>query len=164
MMLAQDSGKYSYEGVAVCGMCHRSAKQGNQLKIWQESAHAKAFEVLKSPEAAKIAKEKGLSTTADKADACLKCHASGYNVDAARLGKRFKVEDGVQCETCHGPGSAYKSMKIMKDAKLAEENGLILHTDVEKFCKSCHNEESPTYKSFNFAESWGKVKHPVPGK
>ena len=53
-------------------------------------------------------------------------------------------------------------MKIMKDKKLAVENGLILHEDGEKFCVSCHNPESPTYKKFNYAESWEKIKHPVP--
>ena len=36
------------------------------------------------------------------------------------------VEDGVQFETCHGAGSAYKDMKIMKDKnyKMVELKGL----------------------------------------
>ena len=156
---AQD--KYSYEGVAVCGMCHRTAKQGEQLQIWQKSAHSQAYKVLLTDEAKKIAKEKGLGSP-EKEAACLKCHVSGYDVDASLLGKRFKMEDGVQCETCHGPGSAYKSMKIMKDQKLAVQNGLQLHEDGEKFCVTCHNSESPTFVKFDYAEFWAKIKHPVP--
>jgi hypothetical protein len=36
--------------------------------------------------------------------------------------------------------------------------------DLETFCKGCHNPESPTFKEMNFAESWDKIKHPVPEK
>jgi hypothetical protein len=158
---AQD--QYSYEGVPVCGMCHRTAKQGEQLQIWQKSAHSQAYKALLSDKAKAIAKEKGLGSP-EKEDACLKCHVTGYNLPAARLGKRFSMEDGVQCETCHGPGSAYKSMKIMRDQKLAVENGLQLHTNGEKYCVTCHNSESPTFVSFDYAAAWAKIKHPVPSK
>ncbi len=103
----------SFIGVEACAMCHKTEKQGSQLSIWQNSKHAKAYETLKTEQANNIAKEKGFSTPAVETPECLKCHASGYNVDPSLLGKKFKVEDGVQCETCHGAGSAYKDMKIM---------------------------------------------------
>ena len=35
-------------------------------------------------------------------------------------------------------------------------------TDMEKECVKCHNEESPTYKKFVFAEKVKMVAHPVP--
>jgi excinuclease UvrABC ATPase subunit len=78
------------------------------------------------------------------------------------LGNKFKIEDGVQCETCHGPGSAYKDMKIMKDKNLAVENGLIVHDNNEVFCVSCHNSESQTFVKFDFNEAWDKIKHDIP--
>jgi hypothetical protein len=155
-------GKNSYEGTAVCGMCHKTAKQGEQLKVWQGSGHAQAYKTLLTDEAKAIATEKGVGAP-EKAAACLKCHAPAHDVDAALLGKKFSQEDGVQCETCHGPGSAYKNMKVMKDKKLAVEAGLIVHEDGEKFCVTCHNSESPTFKGFKYAEAWEKIKHPVPG-
>ncbi|MEJ2104608.1 MAG: cytochrome C554, partial [Ignavibacteriaceae bacterium] len=77
---------------------------------------------------------------------------------------KFKVEDGVQCETCHGPGSDYKSMKVMKDKQEAIKNGLKIYDNIEEFCITCHNAESPTYVEFNFEESWAKIKHNVPEK
>ncbi len=157
------SDDHSYEGVAVCGMCHRSEKQGDQLRIWQDSLHSHAYEVLKSEKSQQIAKEKGIQGEPWGSDACLKCHATGYNIDPSRLGKRFKIEDGVQCETCHGPGSDYKSIKVMKDEQEAVANGLILYKDNPKeLCVGCHNEESPTFSSFDFDQMWKKISHPVP--
>lgn len=152
----------SYIGVEACVMCHKTEKQGSQLSIWQNSKHAKAYETLKTEQANKIAKDKGFTTPAVETPECLKCHATGYNVDQSLLGKKFKVEDGVQCETCHGAGSAYKDMKIMKDKELAIKNGLVVHEKLENFCISCHNVESPTYVDMNIEEAWEKIKHPKP--
>ncbi len=160
--------QYKYVGAAGCKTCHKTKKSGNQYGIWMESKHAKAYETLKSEEAAKIAQEKGLDKPAYEAPECLKCHVTAYDVDKALLGRKYKMEDGVQCESCHGPGSAYKKKKIMKDRQLAIANGLnpILVEDgtAEKQCKTCHNEESPTFKGFNFKERWEQIKHPVPAK
>ena len=33
---------------------------------------------------------------------------------------------------------------------------------IEKQCRSCHNEKSPTFKEFNFAERWAKIRHQLP--
>lgn len=149
-----------YIGVKVCGMCHKTDKQGSQLTIWENSKHSKAFEVLKTEAADKVAKDKGFNTPASETPECLKCHVSGYEVDKALLGPKFKMEDGVQCETCHGPGSEYKSNEIMKDRALAVENGLLVYENTEALCLHCHNEESPSFKGFNFEEMWEKIKHP----
>jgi hypothetical protein len=156
--------EHGYEGAEACGMCHKTEKQGSQLSIWQNSSHSKAYETLKSEEANKIANDKGFETAAAETPECLKCHASGYNIDAKLLGKKFKMEDGVQCETCHGPGSDYKAMKVMKDKELAVKNGLIMHDDLEHFCIGCHNAESPTFVDMNIEEAWTKIKHSIPKK
>lgn len=153
---------YGYEGTQVCGMCHKSEKAGQQLKIWQESQHAKAYKTLQTPEADKIAAEKGFKTKAAETKECLKCHASGYDVDKSLIGAKFKVEEGVQCETCHGAGSAYKAMAVMKNRDEAVKKGLIVYDNKEKFCTGCHNAESPTFKEFKFDEMWNKIKHYVP--
>ncbi|GAB4299101.1 MAG: hypothetical protein Kow0098_25250 [Ignavibacteriaceae bacterium] len=161
--LAQEK-TFSYIGTEACGMCHKSEKQGQQLSIWKNSKHAQAYNTLKTEKADEIAKNAGYETPAAETEACLKCHVSGYNVDPSLLGKKFKIEDGVQCETCHGPGSEYKSMKIMKSREESIANGLIVHENLEDFCTNCHNNESPTFVEFNFAEQWEKIKHPVPEK
>lgn len=156
---------FGYEGSQVCGTCHKTEKQGQQLKIWQESAHANAYKTLQTPEADKISMAKYNKKAVDTQE-CLKCHASGYDVtDKKLIGAKFKIEDGVQCETCHGPGSAYKTLKIMKSREESVKNGLIIWKDdaeIKAGCVKCHNPESPTYKEFNFEKMWAKIAHPVP--
>jgi len=158
----KEDKKFGYIGTKDCGMCHKTEKQGLQLKIWQDSKHAQAYKTLQTEAADKIAAELGHKTKAAETEDCLRCHASGYNVDKTLLGKNFKVEDSVQCETCHGPGSEYKSMKVMKDRAASVAAGLIIFEDIEKSCVKCHNPESPTYVEFKFEEMWAKIKHHVP--
>lgn len=156
-----------YIGVKNCTMCHKTDKQGKQLDIWKNSEHSKAYITLTTKKADEIAKAKGLKKPAAESPECLECHVSGYGIDAKFLDKNFDYKDGVQCETCHGAGSEYKTLQIMKDRKKAVAAGMREFKDtaaIEKFCKTCHNEKSPSYKEFKFNERWEKIKHPVPTK
>lgn len=145
-----------YIGTKACGMCHKTEKQGQQLKIWADSKHAQAYKTLLTPQADEIAKGKGGKKAIETAS-CLKCHVGDNDL----VGSAFK-EEGVQCETCHGAGSEYKSMKVMKDRKEAIAKGLSDHKDVSKYCATCHNADSPTFKGFKYEEMWKKIAHPTP--
>ncbi len=157
---------HSYVGVKACTPCHKTDKQGKQQPIWQASGHAKAFATLKTPEAQKVAEKAGVKGAASEAEQCLKCHVTAAGVPAADLKPTFVKEDGVQCESCHGPGSDFKIMAVMKDKAKAVAAGLTplsLHDgSAEKQCKTCHNQQSPTFKGFNFKEAWTKIAHPTP--
>ncbi len=153
--------KATYEGVAVCSMCHKTEKAGQQFKIWQDSKHSQAYKALETAKADEIAKAK-TGKKAVESPECLKCHTTGTDVDKAMLGPKFKVEDGVQCETCHGAGSLYKPMGVMKNKAEAVKKGLVEHKDIAKYCETCHNSQSPTFKEFKFDEMWAKIKHSVP--
>ncbi|WP_372773818.1 multiheme c-type cytochrome [Mangrovibacterium sp.] len=142
--LAQD---FKYIGAAKCKICHNKPTTGEQFNKWTAGPHAKAMESLKGAE-----KEN---------QKCLKCHSTAASVDKS-LVATITVEEGVSCESCHGPGSIYKSAGIMKNQKLALTKGMIMPT--EMVCKKCHNEESPHYKGFNFAEYSKRIAHPDPSK
>ncbi|MBS4029781.1 MAG: cytochrome c family protein [Ignavibacteriales bacterium] len=163
--VAEEKQENKFVGTKVCAPCHKSDKQGKQLDIWQKSKHAEAYKTLTSARADSIAKAKGSKKPAAESPECLQCHTSGAGVDAKLLEKAFDMKEGVQCETCHGAGSAYKSLSVMKDKGKATAAGLTSRKDekeIEAFCKTCHNEKSPTYKEFKFAERWEKIKHSVP--
>jgi len=124
---AASAQTHTYVGSEKCGkLCHKV-----QFTSWSATKHAKAFDSLKPEDRAK--KE------------CVDCHVTGDKTDLP----------GVQCEACHGPGSDYKAINLMKDKPKAIAAGLIIPT--EKNCVTCHNKKSPNFKGFNFAEAVKKV-------
>jgi len=162
LLFAQSKAKYI--GAGQCKMCHVAKPKGEAYTIWKGSAHAKAFATLATPAAKEIAQKKGIADP-QKDEKCMKCHDTAFGVAAAQLAPTFKPGEGVGCEVCHGPGSEYKTMQVMKDIDTgkvkAETVGLISKPD-EKTCVKCHNAESPTFKAFNFAEMSKKIAHPTP--
>lgn len=150
-----------FVGVKKCAICHTKPEQGEQFRIWQESKHAKAFEVLGTPEAKAIGVKWGVENP-QQSGKCLTCHSTAYGFSEKRVTEAITVEEGVSCESCHGPGKDYMKKSVMEDKKQAVEGGLIIPN--EKTCFKCHNQESPTFKPFDFKEHWEKIKHPVPRK
>ena len=121
------AGNPTYMGAEKCGkLCHKI-----EYNSWLTTKHAKAFSALSPADQAK--------------SECVQCHITGGT----------KSLPGVQCELCHGPGSEYKSLTIMKSREKSLAAGLILPT--EKVCLGCHNSKSPHFKGFKFAEMAAKV-------
>lgn len=141
-LTAQD---FEYVGSKKCKMCHNKEPKGAQFTQWSESKHAKAMESLSAEEA--------------KDPKCLKCHSTYGSVNPD-LVLTLKVEEGVSCESCHGPGSKYFPTGIMKNKEKAMANGMIMPT--KEVCEKCHNAESPHFKGFDFAEYVKQIAHPDP--
>jgi len=108
--LVAQAADHTYIGAKKCKMCHKV-----QHKSWLETTHAKATDSAKA------------STDREFSADCLECHAA-TNSDEALA--------GVQCEACHGPGSDYKGMKLMKDHDAAVAAGLVIPT--QAVCDTCH--------------------------
>lgn len=167
VVTAQDKGsgkkKFIYGGAKTCKACHLVKKSGAQYKKWSEGPHARAYETLKSDQAKKWAKERGIEDPI-QSEKCIKCHVTAYEVDASLKGPALKMEEGIGCETCHGAGSEYRKLKVMRDIYAGKldgaDYGLIKPT--EEVCVTCHNKESPAFKEFNFEEMVAKIAHPVP--
>ena len=153
----------AFTGAGKCKMCHNKAKSGKQYELWSTGPHAGAYATLATDAAKAIATEKGLGDP-QQADECLKCHVTAHGVDAARLGKKYSIEEGVGCESCHGAGGDYESLKVMKAITSGETDGATvgLVVPTAETCTACHNEESPTFKGFDYAEYSAKIAHPIP--
>ncbi|MCF8370880.1 MAG: cytochrome c family protein [Bacteroidales bacterium] len=154
-LIAQD---FEYIGAAKCKMCHNKAATGEQYKKWAEGPHANAMKSLSNEKSMEYAKANGIADPTTDAK-CIKCHSTAGSIDASKnIG--VKSDEGVSCESCHGPGSAYKSKAIMQDHAKSLANGLIVPD--QKLCESCHNEKNPFHKPFNYAEYSKKIAHPNP--
>ncbi len=160
-----------YAGTKSCKMCHKKDEKGNQYGKWQAAGHSKAYANLAKPEAKAVAKKLGIADP-QKSGKCLKCHSTAYNGTEEVKAAKVPVEDGVSCESCHGPGKNYKKKATMKDKAKSIAAGLI--SPATKSCAKCHNDTSPTWKAdryttkdgkkvgFDADQAYEKIKHPNP--
>lgn len=155
---AAEAPAHEFTGAKKCSLCHKKPEQGEQYGIWLNSAHSKAFEVLATPEAKAAALKLGVADP-QQSGQCLECHSTAYYFTKEKVSETIAVEEGVSCESCHGPGKDYAKKSVMEDESAAKEAGLIIPD--EATCKKCHNENNPNPKPFDFKERWEKIKHPV---
>jgi len=160
-----------YVGSKKCRVCHNSSLRGKIYGIWSKEKHARAYRTLLTPEAKEVGKELGIDEP-QRSGECLRCHATAYGLTKKRVTKNVTVEEGVGCESCHGPGKEYSRINIMKDRQKAVAAGLI--DPPKNVCTMCHNPESPTWNperytdkkgnktGFDFEVSWEMIKHYMP--
>lgn len=68
------------------------------------------------------------------ADKCKMCHKTQY--ESWSGSGHAKRNPPLDCEACHGPGSGYKTIAVMKDAAKARAAGLVV--PAKEFCATCH--------------------------
>jgi hypothetical protein len=167
-------GVHQYVGAEKCKTCHQKELIGDQYRTWLEGPHHRAFETLGSPKSAEVAAAQGLSVPPTEAPACLRCHVTAYDAPPLDIAHRLDPADGVQCESCHGPGRDYRKKKIMSDVDRARAKGLWDAGGDAAICTACHNPESPTFDTarytlpgggtagFDFEQAKKQIAHPIP--
>lgn len=160
-----------YTGVKVCKMCHRGEKTGDQFGKWEAGPHAKAYAALAGEEAKAIAVKLKMDNP-QTSGKCLQCHSTAYNWTETKQTDTIAVEEGVSCESCHGPGKNYKSKETMKSRDKSVESGMLY--PATKSCERCHNEKSPNWNpekyttkdgkkvGFDVEQASKKIAHPDP--
>lgn len=117
---SQGEGGARYTGVASCAgsTCHgRMEGDGtvvrqDELMKWQEpstpgGAHSRAWAVLGNSRSQFIARNLGIGDPAT-APMCLGCHSTAGAVAAKGAARgTVPLEDGVGCESCHGPAGGW---------------------------------------------------------
>jgi YVTN family beta-propeller protein len=156
-----------YLGSQACGKCHDGPQMGHQFSKWRLSAHSRAYASLSKPEAREITKLSGITEEPHRAKMCLGCHATASEEEDWRHGEEFHLEDGLQCEACHGPGSEYATEEIMSSRAKAVANGLRLSTRED--CQICHRSKGShdavlKRKPFNLDTALLATAHPIPNQ
>src|ERR1041385_1344164 len=141
----------AYIGVASCANsgCHGATTplqatriRQNEYFTWLHSdRHAAAYNVLFNNVSARIAKNMHLGKKAYQEKLCLDCHST--NVAPQRISGRIDIEDGVQCEACHGPAGGWRAEHATQGWTHAQsvERGMIDLRDTRvrgHLCNSCH--------------------------
>lgn len=145
-------------GNEVCGTCH-----AREYKKWLGTRHARSWVMLGMIEKAdKVRSHFNVRSSSPQNSAiCLKCHGTAADTPPEFRLPAFHVEEGVQCETCHGPGDRYATEEVMKNKQEAISLGLRMPT--KEVCLNCHKAKSShefmNKKPFNFEESYKKIAH-----
>ena len=166
--------EHSFVGVKKCGTCHGKELIGDQVAAWREDPHAHAFDRLRDERSLAIAREKGLAAPPHESAECLACHVTAHGVAPAWIAYELDPADGVQCESCHGPGKDYRKKKVMSDTDKAAAAGLWDAGEDASICTACHNAASPTWdpkrfrrpdgttSPFDFEVAKAMHRHPIP--
>jgi hypothetical protein len=117
-----EAGKYSGPGSCASSNCHGGVQPKglvriaqNEYSIWAaQDKHSRAYTVLSNPTSIRIGKILGLEQAPNKSDKCLVCHA--LNVRSDQRAQTFQsIDDGVSCESCHGPAVGWLGPHTLKN-------------------------------------------------
>jgi len=146
--LPAETGKYTGPGSCSSTSCHGSVKPRadnrifqNEYSIWVvKDKHSKAYEALTGQVGERIGRILGVGKS-EQAAKCLACHA--LDVPANSRAKTFELNEGVTCESCHGPASAWLGPHTTRGwtheqsvaAGMYDTRNLVRRTEK---CLSCH--------------------------
>ena len=145
-----------YIGALACGTCHGAQSGSRAYGTWRMSPHADAYAALGTARAEEIARQMGVSGDPQLSDRCLACHSTGAGEPAGRFTESFDAAQGVQCESCHGPGSEYMPQAVMLDPVAAADAGLF---DVDRtICSTCHT-QGIHGRDMDIEQAWPEIDH-----
>ena|SRR5947207_1210578 len=105
--------KYIGPGSCAATSCHGSVKPiagsrilQNEYSTWiLQDKHSRAYQALTGEVGERMATILKLGSKAEEAPKCLACHA--LYITPEQRGRAFEISEGVSCENCHGPASAW---------------------------------------------------------
>ena len=108
-----EPSKYIGPGSCAATSCHGSVKPIPDSRILQNEystwiirdKHSRAYQALLGDVGERMALILKLGAKAEEAPKCLACHA--LNPAPEQRGRAFEISEGVSCENCHGPASAW---------------------------------------------------------
>lgn len=148
----------AYVGSSQCARCHNTPMAEAGFARWAQSPHARAYQTLQGDSAVGY-----LRTHNESVSNCLPCHST-LGRAALNQAEQPVMEEGVGCESCHGPGSRYAYYAVMTDTAQFKANGGS-HGSL-KDCSGCHRHTGPqkcpfVTSPFNPDKSWKLLRHPL---
>jgi hypothetical protein len=151
LLRAQEKEPVKYIGPGSCAAtsCHGSVKSiagsrilQNEYSTWiLQDKHSRAYQALTGDVGERLARILKLGAKAEESPKCLACHAL-YTTPEQR-GRAFEISEGVSCENCHGPASAWlgphttRSWQHEKSVALGMSDTRNVIHRTEK-CLQCH--------------------------
>ncbi|MGB2984347.1 MAG: beta-propeller fold lactonase family protein [Phycisphaerae bacterium] len=127
-----------YVGRDVCLECHSPGHTVKPCAVRPVPEHDRAYEALARPEALEIAALSGIGEAPHDSRICLECHAASADVGPRWTADTFKIEHGVQCESCHNAGSFHvQTRRSAKHGTSSDAIGMITRGDL-RVCVPCH--------------------------
>lgn len=141
--------KYIGPGSCAATSCHGSVTPvpgsrilQNEYSTWiVKDKHSRVYQALTSDVGERIARILKLNAKAEDSPKCLTCHALYIAPD--QRGRAFEISEGVSCENCHGPASAWLGPHTTRDWPHEKSLALGMHDTrnvvhrTEK-CLECH--------------------------
>jgi hypothetical protein len=141
--------KYIGPGSCAATSCHGSVKPVAESRILQteyttwilKDKHSRAYQALTGEVGERMARILKLGAKAENSPKCLACHTL-YTAPEQR-GRAFEISEGVSCENCHGPASAWLGPHTTRDwphekslaAGMIDTRNVIHRTEK---CLQCH--------------------------
>ena len=113
----------------------------NEYSTWAvQDSHSKAYRSLENPVSQRMGKILGIAHP-EGSPKCLTCHA--LYIPEKERGREFDLSEGVSCESCHGPASAWLGPHSEKNSKIAQFTSLGMYdlSDIQRRaekCLTCH--------------------------
>jgi hypothetical protein len=137
---AAPRGTAFYTGIESCHDCHEEA-----YDVWRGTPHSHAYRTLEE-----VSKNFNLS--------CVGCHVTGYRQPGGSEVVQNEGLRDVQCESCHGPGSAH----IAARGAALRRSTIRLQVPGEFCATQCHTPEHSDH--FNYAQYLPRILGPGHGR
>ena len=140
--------KYIGPGSCSATACHGGVQprnitpvQQNEYSTWAvQDSHSKAYRSLENPISQRMGRLLGIAHP-EASSKCLVCHA--LSIPESQRGREFDLSEGVSCESCHGPASAWLGPHSEKNSKISQFTSLGMYdlADLQRRsekCLTCH--------------------------
>jgi len=146
---------YTYVGSGACFPCHSKGPARGPAGHWIASRHSRAYHTLTTDQARALAashEDYQEITNPAEEQPCRMCHLTAAQNPGAVFQKDYDQRQGVGCEACHGPGSAYMDKGIMQHRQTFLTNGGRIPDELT--CRQCHRDEA-----FDFMVRLERIRH-----